>query len=109
MANPPNLRHSNLLKTLCDDKLLTDPYRCRYPNRIDFTYTPSASVKKNRSRLDFFIVSQSLMEFLNNVSIKPAAQNKLFDHKAITLDFVRKKRIIAPPTISKHILKDPEL
>jgi exonuclease III len=44
MANPPNLRHSNLLKTLCEDKLLTDPYRCRYPNRIDFTYTSSASV-----------------------------------------------------------------
>jgi regulator of replication initiation timing len=49
------------------------------------------------------------MEYLNNVSIKPAAQNKLFDHKAIILDFERKKRIIAPPTISKFILKDPEL
>jgi hypothetical protein len=59
--------------------------------------------------LDFFIISQSLIDNLNSVSIKPAAQNKLFDHKAIVLDFVRKKRIIAPPTISKFILKDPEL
>jgi exonuclease III len=62
MTNPPNLRHSKLLKNLCDDLLLTDPYRCKYPNRLEYTYVPSAVNKKNRSRLDFFIVSQSILE-----------------------------------------------
>jgi len=46
MANPPNLRHSKLLKTLCDDLLLSDPYRCKFPNRLEYTYIPSAVNKK---------------------------------------------------------------
>ena len=46
MTNLPNLRHSKLLKSLCDDLLLADPYRCKYPNRLEYTYIPSAVNKK---------------------------------------------------------------
>ena len=109
MTNPPNLRHSKLLKNLCDDLLLTDPYRCKYPNRLEYTYVPSAVNKKNRSRLDFFIVSQSILEEIKHCNIKPTTQNKLFDHKAVTLDLRRKEKIISIPSVAKFILKDPEL
>ncbi len=109
MANPPNLRHSKLLKTLCDDLLLSDPYRCKFPNRLEYTYIPSAVNKKNRSRLDFFIVSQSILNEIKHCTIKPTTQNKLFDHKAVTLDLRKKFKIITVPTVARFILKDPEL
>ncbi len=109
MTNPPNLRHSKLLKNLCDDLLLTDPYKCKYHNRLEYTYIPSAVNKKNRSRLDFFIVSQSILEEIKHCNIKPTTQNKLFDHKAVSLDMRRKDKIISVPTVARFILKDPEL
>jgi exonuclease III len=109
MTNPPNLRHSKLLKSLCDDLLLTDPYRCKYPNRLEYTYIPSAVNKKNLSRIDFFIVSQSILEEIKHCSIKPTTQNKLFDHKAVSLDLRRKDKIISIPSVARFILEDPEL
>jgi exonuclease III len=41
MANAPNLNHSKLLKKLCDDFELCDPFRTKFPNRLEFTYLPS--------------------------------------------------------------------
>jgi exonuclease III len=108
MTNPPNLRHSKLLKSLCDDLLLADLYRCKYPNRLEYTYIPSAVNKKNRSRLDFFIVSQSILEEIKHCSIKPTTQNKLFDHKAVSIDMRRKEKIISVPAVARFILKDPK-
>jgi hypothetical protein len=65
--------------------------------------------KKNRTRLDFFIVSQSILEEIKHCIIKPTTQNKLFDHKAVTIDLRRKDKIISVPTVARFILKDPEL
>jgi exonuclease III len=109
MRSPPNVRHSNLLKALCEEFELSDPYRIKNPNRRDFTYQPSAVGKNNRSRLDFFIVSDILIEKITKCWISPNLQNKMFDHKASYLSFVPPPKVIRPPTISRAILNDPDI
>jgi hypothetical protein len=108
MNTLPNKRHSDLLTSLCDDLELHDPFRTRYPNVIDYTYIPTDVTKKNRSRIDFFIISRSLSRKVTDCNIKKNLQNKLFDHKAISLSFVKKIGNVKIPIISKSILKDPE-
>jgi exonuclease III len=109
MNNLPNKRHSDMLNDLCDDLALADPYRTRFPNKSEFSYIPSDPVKKNRSRIDFFIISRSILGSVTDIGIETGLQNKLFDHCAINLELKVKKRIITPPTISKKILKDSEV
>jgi exonuclease III len=41
MSNAPNLNHSKLLKKLCEDFELCEPFRTKFPNRLEFTYFPS--------------------------------------------------------------------
>jgi len=109
MHNPPNKRHSELLKSLCDDLDLADPYRVKFPKRIEYTFVPPSVLKKNRSRIDFFIISKNITPAVSNISIANCLQNKLFDHRAVLLDFNTKKPVLTPPTVSKKILKDPEI
>jgi exonuclease III len=61
MQNIPNSRHSALLKKLCNDFEKSDPFRVKFPNRRDFTFFSKDQTKNSRSRLDFFIVSNSLI------------------------------------------------
>jgi hypothetical protein len=91
MRRLPNLTHSRLLEDLCNKHDLTDPYRIIYPERIDFSYSPRAAVNVNRSRLDFFIVSDTLIDIIDDCYIRPGLQNKLFDHKAVDLILNQKK------------------
>ncbi len=65
-------------------------------------------LKKKRSRIDFFIVSKALAGSITDCQILPALQNKLFDHKAISLSFKSIGKPITIPIISNSILKDPE-
>jgi exonuclease III len=108
MQNIPNKRHSELLSVLCDDLSLADPYRVKFPNKNEYSYIPSDPTKKNRSRLDFFLVSRNILGAVTNVSILPGLQNKLFDHRAVQIEFSIKTKAVTPPTVSKKILKDPE-
>jgi exonuclease III len=48
MATISNKRHSDLLKTLCNDLSLSDPYRVKYPNKCEFSFTPSDPTKKKQ-------------------------------------------------------------
>jgi exonuclease III len=50
----PNKRHSEYVQTLCDDLLLSDPYRVKFPNKKEYSFTPSDPTKKNRPHIDFF-------------------------------------------------------
>jgi exonuclease III len=108
MNTIPNKRHSDLLKNMCEDLSLSDPYRIKYPNKCEYTFTPSDPTRKNRSRIDFFLVSRSILRSVSEVSINAGLQNKLFDHHAIKLDLSKSNRPVTPPTISKMILKDAE-
>jgi exonuclease III len=97
MQAVPNKRHSDLLLEMCEQFLLADPYRVKFPNKKEFTYVPSDVTKKNRSRLDFFIISRDLLNAVTECSILPGLQNKLFDHHAVRIEFNAKKKIITPP------------
>ena len=110
MANPPNLRHSNLVKELCSRLNMTDPYRLFFPSRTDFTFCPRNINQQNRSRIDFFIMSIPLFAATTTCDILPAMQNSLFDHKAIFIEFSTKKSVLKlNPTISRSIVSEKEL
>jgi exonuclease III len=97
MANAPNLNHSKLLKKLCDDFELCDPFRTKFPNRLEFTYLPSNALRQNRSRIDFFIISCSLYNYVTEIVNKSSLQNKLFDHMVVRLSFIPKPKAPTHP------------
>ncbi len=61
-----------------------------------YTYTPFGDLRKNRSRLDFFIISDNLIPFIGYCTISPSVLCSHFDHKNISLsinsDFLAKKK-----------------
>jgi exonuclease III len=93
MSGLPNPKNSEFLENMCNSLSLIDPYRALYPDNRDYTYSPFGSVRLNRSRLDFFIVSTEVMESVYNCSIGSAPKCKLFDHKNVilNLNFVKPK------------------
>jgi hypothetical protein len=85
MRRLPNVTHSNLLTELCENFSLTDPYRSLYPDRREYTYIPRNDARTNKSRLDFFLVTNLLSDVTTDCIISEGLQNKLFDHKAVCL------------------------
>jgi exonuclease III len=90
MLSCPNQNNSIALNDVCTDLMLFDPFRYLHPDKRDYTYLPRVRDKKNRSRLDFFIVSCPVLNSVTNCKILPAKQNCLFDHKAIELELGKK-------------------
>ena len=107
MAKLPNITHSKQIKLLCERFSLSDPFRCFHPFRKDFSFTPRAANQTNRSRLDFFLISDCLLPFASDCSIQPSLQNSLFNHKAICLSFFPKKQKNNMPRVANYILNDP--
>ncbi len=70
---------------------------------------PWGNNRDNRSRIDFFLVSESSVQSVEECLIKPCVQSKLFDHKAIVLSLKKNKPIVSRPTISNKILRDPDI
>jgi hypothetical protein len=105
----PNLAHSKLINSMSRRLNLTDPYRILYPYCNDYSYIPWSPLKLNRSRLDFFLISKNIALLVSDCDIKLALQSKLFDHKAIYLDFTDKKTVTSRPSISARILHDPDI
>jgi hypothetical protein len=87
MRRPPNLNHSRQLEELCNRFDLSDPFRFLYPDKLEFTYVPRTQYATNKSRLDFFLVSESLLDNISDCVVAPSIQSKLFDHKAVELSF----------------------
>ncbi len=85
MAGLPNPKNSELLQSLCNDLELIDPFRVLYPNKRDYTNTPFGTARVNRSRIDFFIISSSLVSKVKDCVINDAVSCKLFDHKQVSL------------------------
>ena len=105
----PNIRHTINMNTMCNNIGLNDPFRVLNPNRKEFTYVPRDPLRRNRSRLDFFLISETLIPQISEHKIAVGLQNKLFDHKAVQLSF---KKIPPPPprpTISHAALRDPDV
>ncbi len=92
MAGLPNPKNSELLGNLCVKHQLTDPFRVLYPIKREFTYSPFGHVRLNRSRLDFFVVSETLIPDIGDCSISSSTKCKLFDHKQVNLYLNPSKR-----------------
>jgi hypothetical protein len=84
MSAPPGLGRSRILADVCDSFSISDPYRCLHPHTRDYTFIPRSG-KNNRSRLDFFLISDKLLFMVNSCSISLALDTTLFDHKSIFL------------------------
>jgi exonuclease III len=102
MPNPPSLLRSQWLAEICELCNLSDPFRVLHYNKKEFTFVPRAGTC-NRSRLDFFLISDKLLTICNQCSISASLQSDLFDHKSINLSFCKKK-IISKHNINPSIL-----
>jgi exonuclease III len=85
----PSVRRSLWLNRLCEDSGLLDPYRYFYPDTREFTFVPFSDNATNRSRLDFFLMSETLTTQCINCRIPNYLSSLLFDHKQVTLFFRR--------------------
>ena len=85
MQSIPNKVNCNLLRNMCEDLSLLDPTRVLYPNSRIYTYSPFGNLRSNRSRLDFFVISENLLPAL--LACKPALVPtiNLFDHNPVVL------------------------
>jgi exonuclease III len=96
MAAAPNVGNTTAMLQMCENCNLTDPFRYIYPDKIDFSFVPRDKSKKNRSRLDYFLVSTNSLRFVQDMHIKPMLQNSLFDHKAICMTMMSTVPTVGP-------------
>jgi exonuclease III len=106
MMRTPNQTNGNLLHDLCNNFSLTEPYRLLHPEKKTFTYAPFGSTRKNKSRLDFFIVSSSLVKYMSSVDSAQYKLNKLFDHSPVSMVIGKNKPPPEPPKLNNTFLKD---
>jgi hypothetical protein len=109
MINLPNPPNSKSLSKLCRKYKLVDPFRLLWPERKDYSYVPRDVTKINRSRLDFFVVSKGISHLVKKCNILPNTQSRLFDHKAVILEFTESKPPVCIPTILPRINNDPDI
>ena len=107
MADIPSYIRSNSILKMAYKLKLTDPYRIFYPNKRDFTFTPTAMQQRNRSRLDFFLVSKTLSNSLANCTIPNSTNGAIFDHKQNFLGFRRGKKL-TKEVVRDHIFVEEE-
>jgi exonuclease III len=84
MLSPPSPYRSRRLNEICEAASLVDPYQILQPRRREFTYVPRTAAK-NRSRLDFFLISEKYINILDKCSISSSLITMLFDHKCVFL------------------------
>jgi exonuclease III len=109
MSGLPNPKNSELLELLCFDFALVDPYRVLYPNKRDYTYSPFGNVRLNRSRLDFFVISNSLVGNISECCIADSVSCKLFDHKPVCLKLNKPTCKISTSCRLSNLFLDNEL
>ena len=107
MAAPPSLIRSRALAEVCTSHHLSDPFRALHPDRRDFSFRPS-NQRANRSRLDFFIISDNLINMVSSCCISTEIANSLFDHHYISLSFLTKK-FVKKQSINPSVLIHPRV
>jgi exonuclease III len=105
MQSIPSKQRSEKILQLARRLTLTDPFRFLYPNKSKFTYVPNAVANRNRSRIDFFLISENIISFCKNVTIPHSLTSKTFDHKPVEISF-RKPLKNKVQKIKDTILKD---
>jgi exonuclease III len=107
-AGIPSVRRSLWLNRLCDSVGILDPYRYFYPETREFTFVPFSENATNRSRLDFFLMSETLTSQCINCRIPNYLSSMLFDHKQVSL-FFRRDNPYKKQIINDSILRDSDL
>jgi exonuclease III len=85
MASIPSKYRSEKIQELAGRFGITDPFRFKNPTSRDFTYIPNVNINRNRSRIDFFLISESMCRWVLKCEIEPALRSVVFDHKAVNL------------------------
>jgi exonuclease III len=85
MRNIPSQVRTEQIRVMCELADLSDPFRTLHPDLRDFSYHPSGDTRKNRSRIDFFLVSTSLYGYIESCTIAQGFCRRSFDHKPIFL------------------------
>ncbi len=62
MRAVPSTARTRRILQLCENFGLSDPYRLLHPDARDFIYIPSGVLRRNRSRIDFFLISDTIFE-----------------------------------------------
>ena len=110
MLELPNTRHSQKLRNMCNVLNLVDPFRITNPLKRDYSYVPFGNTRPNRSRIDYFLITENLVEEVYECKLDLTTLSKIFDHKAVRLNFKGKgKRITKSPRIFNSILNDPDI
>jgi exonuclease III len=74
MRRPPYLIHSRKVEELCETYNMSDPFRFLYPDKLEFTYVPRVQNAINKSKIDFFIVSDCLLDAVSDCVVAPDTQ-----------------------------------
>jgi exonuclease III len=101
----PSKKRSEWLEQVCHNLELCDAYRIANGNDTDFSHVPFGN-KKNRSRIDFFLISSSLCGNIEKCTISGWHNKKLFDHKPILLAIGKGKKR-GRSSINNRILEHP--
>jgi len=110
MAGFPNRIHAGMLAEIAENFELSDPFRILNPTKLDYTYIPFGNTRQNRSRLDFFVVSNNLLNSVKSCRSSDSLLTKMFDHKSVSL-FLGKidNPVILPPHLKNTDLDHPLL
>jgi len=108
MRNLPSILRTSKIRDLCTELNLIEPYRTLFPNRKEYTFIPSGIQETNRSRIDFFLISNNIFGTGTNVRIPNCLASTLFDHKSVQL-FLNKPRPGRRNIVKDCILKNIDL
>jgi uncharacterized protein YbcI len=106
MRNLPSVFRTEKIRQLADKFNLTEPFRMFHPVRKDYTYIPNAAENRNRSRIDFFLTSNSLLTSIVTADISTSKLSKLFDHKPVTLCTGKGRKRFDPNKIKDSIIEN---
>jgi exonuclease III len=110
MQNIQSKFRTEKLHQLANKFNLTDPYRFINPCRREFTYIPNARNSNNRSRLDFFLISDRLCSNDMCCWIENSLISTAFDHKLIGICWNKKKlQNKNRGTVSDQIIRNPAI
>ncbi len=100
-----NWESTNIVKQYMSDYGLCDAWRSFHTNSREYTFF--SHVHHSYSRLDYFLVSSSLLNDISDTEIHPIAVS---DHAAVSLTLVNKKA--TPPSnnwrFNTSLLKDDD-
>jgi Reverse transcriptase (RNA-dependent DNA polymerase) len=107
MASIPSKYRTGKIKSLAEALKLTDPFRYFKPLVKEFTYIPNARENINRSRIDFFLVTESLIDTIHTCEIEPAPRTTSFDHKSVCIMLGKKNKPVNRDNIKNQLINDP--